>query len=146
MQSLLYFRNETGSDCLMRSPELQSVHLACCFTGRKIRELIDRVTLDTHVARAGVQRGAVTTRAFARFAFLDPFGFALGGELGFQNRFTVWAGGGLQILIPNFAESAAFFARAVRRIKRKQTRIELLERAATVWAAHFGTHDCKSVF
>ena len=130
----------------MRSLELQSVNLACRFAGRKIRELIDRVTMDTHVARHGVQARAVTTRAFTRFAFLDPFGFALGDEFGFQNRFTVWTGSGLQILIPNFAESAAFFARAVRRIKRKQTRIELLERAATVWAAHFGAHDCKAVF
>src|SRR6267143_670334 len=145
-QSLVYFRYETDSDCLMRSPELQPVNRARCFAGRKIRELIDRVTLDTHVAGHGAQTRAVTARAFARFAFLDPFRFALGSELGFQNRFTVCAGSGLQILIPNFAESAAFFAHAVRRIKRKQTRIKLLERAATVWAAHFGADDCNPAF
>src|SRR5678816_1618785 len=130
----------------MLSPELQSLNLSCFFSLRKIRKLIYRFSLEKHVARHRVQTRAVTTRAFARFAFLDPFGFTLGGELGFQNRFTVWAASGLQILIPNFAESAAFFARTVRRIKRKQTRVELLERAATVWAAHFGAHDCKPVF
>src|SRR2546430_11822014 len=77
-QSLLYFRNETDSDCLMRSPELQSINLASCFAGRKIRELIDCITLDTHVTRHGVQTRAVTTRAFVRLAFVDPFRFALG--------------------------------------------------------------------
>ena len=130
----------------MRSPELQSINLASCFAGRKIRELIDCIALDTHVTRHGVQTRAVTTRAFVRLAFVDPFRFALGGELCFQNRFTVWVGSRLQILIPDLAESAAFFTRAVRRIKRKQTRIELLECAATVWAAHFGAHDCEPVF
>src|SRR4029453_10312291 len=97
----------------MRSPELQPLDLARSFAGRKVRELIDRVTLYAHVTRHGVQAGTATTRAFARFAFLDPFGLALGGELGFQNRFAVRARRGLQILVPNFAESAAFFARAV---------------------------------
>jgi hypothetical protein len=121
----------------MRSPELQLLDLARSFAGRKIRELIDRTTLDSNVTRHGVQARTVTTRAFARFAFLDPFGLTLGGQLGFQHRFTVGTGSSLQILIPDFAESAAFFTRTVRRIKRKQTRIELLKRAATVWAAHF---------
>src|SRR5207249_1574040 len=63
-QSLQYFRNETGSDCLMRSPELRSIGFASCFAGRKIRELIDCIALDTHVTRHGVQTRAVTTRAF----------------------------------------------------------------------------------
>src|SRR6266545_6780406 len=130
----------------MRSPEFQFLYLACGFAGRKICELIDRMPLDTHVTRHGIQTRAVTTRAFARFAFFDPFRLALGGELGFQNRFAVGTGSGLQILVPNFAESATFLTRAVRRIKRKQTRIELLERAATIWAAHFGAHDCQPVF
>ena len=66
------------------------------------------------MARHGVQSRAVTTWAFARFAFLDPFGFALGDELGFQNRFTVAVRTGLQILVPNFTESAAFFAQPMR--------------------------------
>src|SRR5205807_9006178 len=122
----------------MCSTELQFRDLVRCFAGGKIRELVDGVTLDTHVTRYGVQARTVTARAFARFAFLYPFGLAFGGELGFEDRFTVGAGSGSQILVPNFAESAAFFTRAVGRIKRKQTRIELLECAATVWAAHFG--------
>src|SRR5438876_5907746 len=130
----------------MRSPELQSINLASCFAGRKIRELMDCISLDTNVTRNGVQTRAVTTRAFVRLAFVDPFRFALGGELGFQNRFTVRVGSRLQVLIPDLAESAAFFTRAVRRIKRKQTRIELLERATTVWAGHFDAHDCAPVF
>src|SRR4029450_5797764 len=113
-QSLLNFRNKAGSNRLVRSPKLQFLDFACCFASRKTCELIDRVTLDTHMACHSVQSRAVTTRTFARFAFFDPFGFALGGELGFQDRFTVGAGGGLQILVPNFAESAAFFARTVR--------------------------------
>jgi hypothetical protein len=98
----------------MRSTEFQFLNLPRCFTGRKIRELIDRVTLDTHIARHSVQARATTTRTFARFAFLDPFGLALCGELGFQDRFIIGIGSSLQILIPNFAEPAAFFARAVR--------------------------------
>jgi hypothetical protein len=97
----------------MLSPELQSLDLAHCFAGRKIGELIDRITLDADVTRHGVQPRTVAIRAFARFAFLDPFGFTLGGQLGFQNRFTVGARSGLQILVPNFAKSAAFFTRAV---------------------------------
>ena len=97
----------------MRSAEFQSLDLARCFAGRKIRKLIDRVTMDAHVTRYGIQTRAVTTRAFVRFAFLDPFGLALGGKLGFEIRFTVGTGSGLQILIPNFAEPAAFFTSAV---------------------------------
>ena len=89
-QSLLNFGNKPGGNRLMRSAKFQlSSILRAASLGRKIRELIDRVTLHAHVPRHGIQTRAVTTRTFARFPFVDPFGLALGGELGFQNRFTV---------------------------------------------------------
>src|SRR5438309_11370931 len=99
----------------MRSPELQSINLASCFAGRKIRELIDCITLDTHVTRHGGQTRAVTTRASVRLAFVDPFRFALGGDLCIQNRFSVWVGTPLHILFLDLADSAALSTRAWRR-------------------------------
>ena len=116
-QSLLNFRDETGGDCFVRAFEFQPADRARCFAGRKIRELVDGVALHAHVTRHRVQARAATARAFARFAFLDPFRFALRCEFVFENRFAVAVGGCLQILVPDFAEPAAFFARAVRRIE-----------------------------
>ena len=52
----------------------------------------------------------------------------------------------MQILIPDFAEAAAFLARAVRRIERKQTRIEFLEGAAATRATHLRAHDREPIF
>ena len=52
-----------------------------------------------------------------RFGRIDPFRFALGPKLIFQNRVTGFFGGGLKLLVPDFAKPAAFLARAVRRIE-----------------------------
>ena len=50
------------------------------------------------------------------------------------------------IAIPDFAEPAAFFAGAVRRIEREQTRIEFLEGAAAARTTHLRAHDRESMF
>ncbi|KAG0505220.1 MAG: hypothetical protein Udaeo_14530 [Candidatus Udaeobacter sp.] len=97
------------------------------------------------MTRRRVQTRAVTTWTFACFAFVDPFRFAFGRQLAFQNRFVIAVRSRLQILVPNFAEPAAFFAHPMRRIKREQTRIEFLKCAAAVRAAHLGAHDGKAI-
>ena len=51
----------------------------------------------------------------------------------------------MKFLIPDFAEAAAFFARAVRRIEREQTRVQLFERASAIRAAHLGAHHGQFV-
>src|SRR5439155_11488139 len=81
-----------------------------------------------------------------RFAFLDPLRLALCGKLVFQNRFSVMATGSLKTLVPDFSESAAFFACAVRRIEREQTRIEFFKRAAAAWAAHLSARYGQPIF
>src|SRR5262245_28397268 len=98
------------------------------------------------MTRLPVQTRAVATWTFMRFAFVDPFGFAFGGQLPFQTAFALAARSLLQIVFPNFAEPAAFFAHTVRRIKREQTRIEFLKCAATIRATHLGAHHRKAIF
>ena len=65
----------------------------------------------------GVNPGAVTGRALARFGRVDPFRFALGQQLVFQHGTTVSISGALQFLVPDFAEPAAFLTLAVRRVE-----------------------------
>ena len=59
----------------------------------------------------------MTVWAFVRFTFVDPFRFAFGCQFVLQNRLAIFARSSLQIAVPNFTESAAFFARPVRRIE-----------------------------
>src|SRR5262249_58156999 len=98
------------------------------------------------MTRLRVQTRTMTAWTFARFAFVDPFRFAFGGQLVFQNRFAIAVRSCLQIVIPNFAKPSAFFTHAMRRVKREQTRIEFLKCAATVWATHFSPHDRNPLF
>ena len=107
-QTLLNFRNEIGRDGLLRSAEFQLVDLLRGFRWPKDCELIDGVALHAHVARDRVQARAVAPRTFVRFIFVDPFRFALGRKFVFQNRIAVVAFARLQILVPDFAEPAAF--------------------------------------
>ncbi len=92
-----------------------------------------------------VQARAVTAWTFARFLFLDPFRLALSREFIFQNRIAILAFSRLQILIPDFSKSTAFLARAVRRIKRKQSRIELFKCAAAAGTTHFRAHNREPI-
>ena len=69
------------------------------------------------MSRDRIQTRTVTARTFMRFGRIDPFRFALGPKLIFQNRVTGFFGGGLKLLVPDFAKPAAFLARAVRRIE-----------------------------
>ena len=108
--------------------------------------MVDRRALHAHMTRDRVQARAVTTRAFLRFVFIDPLRLAFGRKFIFQNRIAVVFFARLQILVPNFAKPAAFLARAVGRIEREQTRIELLERAATTGTTHLGAHDGEVIF
>src|ERR1700730_12264641 len=118
-QSLPDFGNEIGSDGLLRSSEFQFVDLMRSFARGKACELIDRLALHTDVSSHCVQARAVAAWTFVRFGRIDPFRFALGPELILQNRIAALFGGGLKFLVPDFTESAAFFARAVRRIERE---------------------------
>src|SRR3954467_14957326 len=92
-----------------------------------------------------VQTRTLTTWTLARFALIDPFGFAFSRQLVFQNRFAIAVRSRLHILVPNFAEPAAFFAHAMRRIKREQTRIEFLKCAAAIWTAHLGANYGETI-
>ena len=116
-QPLLNFRDEIGRDRFLGAFELQLVDLLHRFTRRQIRELIDRLTLNAHMPRDRVQTRAVTTWTFARFRFVDPFELALGRQFVFQDRIARFFRAGLKFLVPNVTEPAAFFARAVRRVK-----------------------------
>src|SRR6516225_8226161 len=98
------------------------------------------------MTRLRVQTRTVTAWTFARFAFVDPFGFAFGSQFVFQNRFAIAVRSRLQIVVPNFAEPAAFLAHAMGGIKREQTRIEFLKCAAAIWATHLGAHHRESIF
>ena len=85
MQPLLNLRNQAGGNRLVNAFEFQLLNRACCFTGRQIREFIDGVALQTHVARHGVQTRSAASRTITRFPFVDPLRFAFCGELAFQN-------------------------------------------------------------
>jgi hypothetical protein len=49
-------------------------------------------------------------------------------------------------LVPDFAEATAFFAGPVRRIERKQARIEFFEGAPATRTTHLRAHDRESTF
>src|SRR5213079_2830991 len=93
-----------------------------------------------------VQTRAVATWTFARLSFVDPFGFAFGSQLAFQNRFTIAVRSRLQIVVPNFAEPTTFFAHAMRRIEREQTRIEFFKCTLAIRTTHFGAYHRKAIF
>jgi len=65
-----------------------------------------------------------------RFFLINPFRFAFRGQLIFKNRIARVFRPSLFVAVPDFPKSAAFFARAVRRVEREQPRIEFLEGAA----------------
>src|SRR5437764_13680044 len=112
-ESLLDLGQKTGCDRLMRDFEFQLVDRVHSLTGREVCELIYCVALHAHVTRHGIQTRALTTRAFARFAFVDPFRLAFCGKLLFQNRLAITVLRRLKILVPDFAEPTAFFAHAM---------------------------------
>src|SRR5947207_11797018 len=112
-ESLLDLGQKTGCDGLMRVFEFQLVDHARCFAGGEVGELIDCIALHAHVTRRGIQTRAVTTRAFARLASVDPFRLAFCGKLLFQNRLAITVLRCLKILVPDFAEPTAFFAPAM---------------------------------
>jgi hypothetical protein len=51
----------------------------------------------------------------------------------------------LEILIPKFTKAAAFLARAVRRVEREQTRIELFKCATATGTTHFRAHHRQAI-
>src|SRR4030081_2084835 len=98
------------------------------------------------MTRDRVQARAVTTRTLLRFAFIDPLRLAFGGEFIFQNRIAVVFCAGLQFAVPDFAEPAAFLTCAMRRVERKESRIQFLEGAAATGATHLRAHDRETIF
>src|SRR5262249_15856665 len=101
----------------MRALEFQPIDPACCFAGGEVRELIDGIAWHAYVTRDGIQTRTEPTRAFARVPFLHPLRFTFCGKLISKNRFAVTVRDRLEILTPDFAEPAAFLARAMWRIK-----------------------------
>src|SRR5262249_30951232 len=101
--------------------------------------------MQADMTRHIVQAGAATTWTFVCFDRIDPLGLALRPQFIFQNRVSCFLSCGLKFLIPNFTESAAFFAGAVRRVERKQPRIELFKRAPAIWATHFRAQHCPLI-
>ena len=77
-------------------------------------EILYRRTSHPHVPRDRVQTRAVTARTFARFFFVYPFRLAFGGEFVLKSGIAIIFRTRLQIAVPNFAESAAFLAGAMR--------------------------------
>src|SRR5438477_7953821 len=116
-QALPDFRNEIGGDGLVRTSKLQLVDLTRGFACRKIRELIDRLALDTNVSRDRVQARTMTLRALVRFGRIDPFRLSLGRQFVLQNGVAVVLFASLKLPVPDFAEPSAFLARAVGRIE-----------------------------
>ena len=81
-----------------------------------------------------------------RIGRFDPLRFTLRPELVFQNGVARLFGRSLKFLVPDLAESATFFAGAVRRIEGKQSWIELFERAAAVRTTHLRAHHGEIIF
>src|SRR5947209_4744901 len=98
------------------------------------------------MARDRIEPRTVTCRTGHGLLFVDPLGFAFGGELVFQDRITVVFRAGLLLAVPDFPEAAAFFAGAVRGIKGEEPGIEFFECAPTSGAAHFRAHDGEPMF
>src|SRR5437016_1236796 len=92
-----------------------------------------------------IQARAMAAGTFARLVFLNPFELTIGREFIFQNRFAIFFRARLQIAIPNFTKSAAFFARSMRRIEREQSWIEFFKRAAATGTAHLRAHDRETI-
>ena len=98
------------------------------------------------MTRDRIQTRALAGRADLRFTFLDPFRFTLRGQLVFEDLFAIVAFANLERLVPDFAEAAAFYAGPVRRIERKQARIEFFEGAPATRTTHLRAHDRESTF
>src|SRR5580704_2944848 len=113
-QALPNFGDEIGGNGLLRSGKFQFVDLFGGFARRKTGELIDGHSLHANVSRDGVQTRAVTTWTFTRVGGFDPFRFPLGSKFVFQNGVACFLSRSLEFLVPDFAESAAFLAGAVR--------------------------------
>src|SRR4029079_13592733 len=105
-----------------------------------------RLVLHAHVTRDRIQTRALAGRADLRFTFLDPFRFTLRGQLVFEDCVGIVAFANLERLVPDFAEAAAFYAGPVRRIERKQARIEFFEGAPATRTTHLRAHDRESTF
>ena len=84
------------------------------FARRKTREVVNCPSLHAHVTRDFVDARTMTTRTFVGFGRVNPFRFALSPQLVFQNRIAGLLSPRLKFLVPDFAEAAAFFARAMR--------------------------------
>ena len=145
-KTLRDFRNEVVRDGLVRSAKAKLAHQLQCFGRGERGEIIDRLILQAHMPRNRVEARSVTRRARHRFVFIDPFEFAIGRQLIFQNGITGVFRAGLFFAVPNLAEPAAFLASAVRRVEREQARIEFFERASAARATHLRAHDGDAMF
>ena len=145
-KTLRNFRHEiVGHDFLVAAKSKFADQLQR-FAGRQRREIIDRLILQPDVPRDRIQARPVAGRAWHRFLFIDPFRFPLRRQFVFQNRIAGILRARLLGAIPNFAETAAFLAGAVRRIEGEQAGIEFFKSAPAAWTAHLRAHDRETMF
>ena len=98
------------------------------------------------MARDRVQTRSVARRTRHRLLFVNPLGFALGCQFVFKNGITGVFRAGLLVAVPDFAETTAFFAGAMRRIEGEEARIEFFKSASAPRTAHLRAHHGQTMF
>ncbi len=114
LETLLNLRHEIGGNRFLISTEAQLADQSASLAGGERGEVIDRVTLQPHVARNGVQARAMAGRTINRFILVYPFKFALGRDFIFEDRIARVFSAGLYCAIPDLAKPTALLTRAVR--------------------------------
>ena len=85
MQPLLNFGKQLSGDGFLCSAKPQFLRKLPRFAGRERGEIVDRVSLHTHVTRHRIQTRAAAARTLARIIFVNPFGFSLCRQLVLQD-------------------------------------------------------------
>ena len=116
-------RHDVLGDLLFLGGKLQLPEEAERAADRESGEFIDRPRLQADVPRDLVEPRAVAARARLRLALVERFVLPLLREFDLDRRLEFR----IDRPAPHLAEAVAFLAPAVRRVERKQPRIELLE-------------------
>ena len=115
LEPLLNLRNQIGGDRFLVAAKAQLCRSTARASPAESAVKLSIVWPCSRTWRAiGFKREPWQAGHSTRFVFVDPFEFAIGREFVLQHRIAGVFRAGLLRAIPDFAESAAFLARAVR--------------------------------
>ena len=135
----------SASDHFLRAAETQLPDQGERFACRTGRELVDCLSLQTHMPRNWVQTCAVAFGTGHSFAFIDRLELPLGVQLVLEHRIAGLFVVLLKFLVPDFPETGAHFAPAMRGVEGKQTGIKLFKRSSATRTAHLRAHHREAI-